>query len=32
MNMLRKGQVEKLERGTVKERVEFVAEIFGVAA
>jgi len=32
MNMLRKGQVEKVDRGAVKERVEFVAEIFGVAA
>lgn len=32
MNMLRKGQVGKVERGVVRERVEFMAEIFGVAA
>ena len=32
MNMLRKGQVEKVEKGAVKERVKFIAEIFGVAA
>ena len=31
MNMLRKGQVEKVEKGAVKERVKFIAEIFGVA-
>lgn len=32
MNMLRKGQVEKVRRGAVRERVKFIAEIFGVAA
>ena len=32
MNMLRKGQVEKVERGAVRERIKFIAEIFGVAA
>ncbi len=32
MNMLRKGQVEKVEKGAVRERVKFIAEIFGVAA
>lgn len=32
MNMLRKGQVKKVERGAVKERVKFIAKIFGVAA
>lgn len=31
INMIRKGQVEKLERGAVTERVRFIAEIFGVA-
>ncbi len=32
MNMLRKGQVKTVERGAVRERVKFIAEIFGVAA
>ena len=32
MNMLRKGQVRKVEKGAVRERVLFMAEIFGVAA
>ena len=32
MNMIRKGQVKKVEKGAVKERVKFIAEIFGVAA
>ena len=32
MNMLRKGQVEKVGRRVVRERVKFMAEIFGVAA
>jgi transposase-like protein len=32
MNMLRKGQVKKVEEGAVKQRVEFIAEIFGVVA
>jgi len=30
MNMLRKGQVKKVEKGAVIERVKFIAEIFGV--
>jgi len=32
MNMLRKGQIEKVEKGAVRERVKFIAKIFGVAA
>jgi len=32
MNMLRKGQVKKVERGAVIERVKFIAEIFGLVA
>jgi transposase-like protein len=32
INMLRKGQVEKVEKGAVNERVKFIAEIFGLAA
>ena len=32
MHMLRKGQVKKVEKGAVRERVKFIAEIFGVAA
>lgn len=32
MHMLKKGQIEKVERGAVKARVKFIAEIFGVAA
>ena len=32
MNMLKKGQVKKVEKGAVKERVKFIAEIFGVVA
>jgi len=32
MNMLRKGQVKKAERGAVLERVKFIAEIFGLVA
>ena len=32
MNMLRKGQVKKVEKGAVRERVKFIAEIFGVVA
>jgi len=31
-NMMKKGQIEKLEKGAVKERVKFIADIFGVAA
>jgi hypothetical protein len=30
--MLKKGQVKEVEKGAVKERVKFIAEIFGVAA
>ncbi len=32
MNMLRKGQVEKVEKGAVQKQVKFIAKIFGVAA
>jgi len=32
MHMLKKGQVKKVEKGAVRERVKFIAEIFGVAA
>jgi transposase-like protein len=32
MNILRKGQVEKVEKGAIRERVKFIAEIFGVIA
>jgi hypothetical protein len=32
MHMLRKGQVKKVEKGAVRERVKFISEIFGVAA
>ena len=32
MNMLRKGQIEKVERGAIKERVKFVNQFFGVVA
>jgi len=32
MHMLKKGQVKKIEKGTVRERVKFIAEIFGVVA
>ncbi len=32
MNMLRKGQVKKVEKGAVRERVKFIDEIFGVVA
>ncbi len=31
MQMLRKGQVKKVAKGAVTERVQFIAEIFGVA-
>ncbi|MBD2309694.1 IS6 family transposase [Chroococcidiopsis sp. FACHB-1243] len=31
MNMICKGQIEKIEKGAVTERVKFIAEIFGVA-
>jgi len=29
---MKKGQIEKIEKGAVVERVKFIAEIFGVAA
>ena len=32
MNMIRKGQIEKVGKGAVAERVEFMHQIFGVAA
>jgi hypothetical protein len=32
MNMMRKGQIEKVEKGAVRERVLFMHQIFGVAA
>lgn len=32
MHMLRKGQIKGVERGAVRERVRFIAKIFGVAA
>jgi len=32
MHMLKKGQVEKVGKGAVRERVNFIAEIFGVTA
>ena len=32
MHMLNKGQVEEVEKGAAKERLKFIAEIFGVAA
>ena len=32
MNMMRKGQIEEVERGAVTERVKFIAKIFGVVA
>ena len=32
MNMLRKGQVKKVEEGAVRGRMKFMAEIFGLVA
>jgi hypothetical protein len=32
MNMMHKGQIEKVEKGAVRERVKFINQIFGVAA
>ena len=32
MNMMRKGQVEGVEKGDVRSQVEFVSQIFGLAA
>lgn len=32
MNMMKKGQIEKVRKGAVTERVKFIAEIFVVAS
>lgn len=32
MNMIRKGQIEKVEKGAVRKRVKFMHQTFGVAA
>ena len=32
MHMLKKGQIEKVEKGAVRKRIRFMAEIFGGAA
>ena len=32
MHMLKKGQIKKVEKGAVRERVKFITEIFGVVA
>jgi hypothetical protein len=32
MNMMRKGQIEKVEKGAVRERLKFMQQLFGVAA
>jgi len=32
MNMIRKGQVQGIEKGDIMSQVEFVSQIFGVAA
>jgi hypothetical protein len=32
MNMIRKGQIQNVERGDIQAQVEFVSQIFGVAA
>ncbi len=32
MHMMKKGQVKKVEKGAVRIRVKFIAEIFGVVA
>jgi len=32
MNMLRKGQVQGIDKGDVRSQIEFVSQIFGVAA
>jgi transposase-like protein len=32
MHMLKKGQIEKVEKGAVRERVKFLSEIFGLVA
>ena len=32
MNMIRKGQIQEVEKGNIKAQVEFVSQIFPVAA
>jgi len=32
IHMLKKGQIKKVEKGAVRERMKFIAEIFGVVA
>lgn len=32
MNMMRKGQIQGVTKGAVRERVKFIAKVFGVAA
>ncbi len=32
MHMMRKGQIQEVAKGAVIDRVEFMAEFFGVAA
>ena len=32
MNIIRKGQVVRVEKGDIKAQIEFVSQIFGVAA
>jgi hypothetical protein len=32
MNMIRKGQVQGVEKGDVRAQIEFVSQIFGLAA
>ena len=31
MNMMRKGQIEKVDKGAVRERIKFMHQIFRVA-
>jgi hypothetical protein len=32
MNIVRKGQVERIEKGDIQAQAEFVSQIFGVTA
>ncbi len=32
MNMIKQGQIRKVEKGAVQKRIKFIAEIFGLAA
>jgi len=32
MNMIRKGQIQEVEKGDIKAQVKFIAEIFRIAA